>query len=91
MDKLLSLMKYDELRKEQSELRKKGVYRGIGLLLHRSHQPDRCSRRGVRGSRSDGCTIKLTRTVPSSRRPRHEQGQNETIMAQIAATVLASR
>jgi len=31
MDKLLSLMKYDELRKEQSELRKKGVYRGIGL------------------------------------------------------------
>jgi len=28
---LLALMKYDELRREQSGLRKKGVYRGIGL------------------------------------------------------------
>src|SRR5437899_2470343 len=31
LEKLLALMKYEELRKEQAGLRKKGVYRGIGL------------------------------------------------------------
>ena len=31
LDKLLAMMKYDALRSEQADLRKKGVYRGIGL------------------------------------------------------------
>src|SRR5207247_3022807 len=33
LDRLIDLMDYQDLRREQSELRKKNIYRGIGLAL----------------------------------------------------------
>ncbi|HYT84948.1 MAG TPA: molybdopterin cofactor-binding domain-containing protein, partial [Burkholderiales bacterium] len=62
MAKLLELMKYDELRREQAELRKKGVYRGIGLSSFIEVTNPSPMFYGVGGARiaaQDGCTIKL--------------------------------
>src|SRR5258706_12153521 len=93
IDKLLALMKYDELRKEQNELRKKGVYRGIGLSSFIEVTNPSPMFYGVGGARiaaQDGCTIKLDAngSIVAATRVT-EQGQGtETIMAQIAATAL---
>jgi carbon-monoxide dehydrogenase large subunit len=62
LDKLLALMKYDELRQEQAELRKKGVVRGIGLSSFIEVTNPSPMFYGVGGARiaaQDGCTIKL--------------------------------
>src|SRR5437867_1155340 len=61
LDKLLALMKYDELRKEQAELRKKGVVRGIGLSSFIEVTNPSPMFYGVGGARiaaQDGCTIR---------------------------------
>ncbi|HMG59699.1 MAG TPA: xanthine dehydrogenase family protein molybdopterin-binding subunit, partial [Burkholderiales bacterium] len=93
LDKLLALMKYGELRKEQAELRKKGVYHGIGLSSFIEVTNPSPMFYGVGGARiaaQDGCTIKLDASgAIVAATGVTEQGQGtETIMAQIAATAL---
>src|SRR5262249_37214462 len=93
MDKLLELMNYDQLRREQSELRKKGVCRGIGLSSFIEVTNPSPMFYGVGGARiaaQDGCTIKLDANGSIvAATGVTEQGQGtETIMAQIAATAL---
>src|SRR5258707_8366084 len=93
MDKLLALMKYDELRREQSDLRKKSVYRGIGLSSFIEVTNPSPMFYGVGGARiaaQDGCTMKLDANGSIvAATGVTEQGQGtETIMAQIAATAL---
>src|SRR5258708_22084731 len=85
MDKLLALMKYDELRKEQIDLRKKGVYRGIGLSSFIEVTNPSPMFYGVGGARiapPDRCTINLDaegpvaapppRTQPGPRKQTHQ-------------------
>lgn len=93
LDKLLGMMNYDELRREQAELRKKGVYRGIGLASFIEVTNPSPMFYGVGGARiaaQDGCTIKLDASgAIVAATGITEQGQGtETIIAQIAATAL---
>jgi carbon-monoxide dehydrogenase large subunit len=93
LNKLLEIMKYPELRKEQAELRKKGVYRGIGLAAMievTNPSPAFYGVGGARISAQDGATIRLEPTgmimVMCSVT---EQGQGtEGIFAQIAASAV---
>src|SRR5262245_2205306 len=90
-DKLLELMDYDRLRREQVDLRKKGVYRGIGVSSFIEVTNPSPMFYGVGGARiaaQDGCTIKLDANgAIIAATGVTEQGQGtETIMAQIAAT-----
>lgn len=93
LSKLLELMKYDELRKEQAALRKKGVYRGIGLSSFIEVTNPSPMFYGVGGARiaaQDGCTIRLDANGSIvAATGVTEQGQGtDTIMAQIAATAV---
>ena len=93
LDKLLALMDYDSLRAEQIELRKKGIYRGIGLAAMievTNPSPAFYGVGGARISAQDGATLRLEPsgmvTVIVSVT---EQGQGtEAVFAQIAATVV---
>ncbi len=93
LDKLLKLMDYDALRAEQIELRKKGIYRGIGLAAMievTNPSPAFYGVGGARISAQDGATLRLEPsgmlTVIVSVT---EQGQGtEAVFAQIAATVV---
>jgi carbon-monoxide dehydrogenase large subunit len=93
LSKLMEIMKYDELRREQADLRKKGVYRGIGLSCFIEVTNPSPMFYGVGGARiaaQDGCTIKLDANGSIvAATGVTEQGQGtETIMAQIAATAV---
>ncbi|MEW4457738.1 xanthine dehydrogenase family protein molybdopterin-binding subunit [Roseibium algicola] len=62
MDKLLELMDYDGLRAEQAELRKKGIYRGIGIASFielTNPSPFMYGIGGARISAQDGCTVRM--------------------------------
>ena len=93
LDKLLALMDYDTLRAEQAALRKRGVYRGIGLAAMievTNPSPAFYGVGGARISAQDGATLRLEPsgmlTVIVSVT---EQGQGtEAVFAQIAATVV---
>src|SRR5438067_1730770 len=93
LDLLLRTMKYDELRAEQGELRKKGIHRGIGLasmIEVTNPSPAFYGVGGARISAQDGATLRLEPTgmltVMSSVT---EQGQGtEAIFAQIAASAV---
>src|SRR5579859_7756539 len=93
LDRLLELMDYEGLRAEQQALRKKGVYRGIGLAAMievTNPSPAFYGVGGARISAQDGATIRLEPsgmvTVMASVT---EQGQGtEGIFAQIAATAV---
>jgi aerobic carbon-monoxide dehydrogenase large subunit len=93
LDKLLKLMDYDGLRAEQIELRKKGIYRGIGLAAMievTNPSPAFYGVGGARISAQDGATLRLEPsgmlTVIVSVT---EQGQGtEAVFAQIAATIV---
>ena len=93
LDKLLALMDYDKLRAEQAELRKQGIYRGIGLAAMievTNPSPAFYGVGGARISAQDGATLRLEPsgmlTVIVSVT---EQGQGtEAVFAQIAATVV---
>ena len=93
LDKLLALMDYDKLRVEQAELRKRGIYRGIGLAAMievTNPSPAFYGVGGARISAQDGATLRLEPsgmlTVIVSVT---EQGQGtEAVFAQIAATVV---
>jgi len=93
LDKLLKLMDYDKLRAEQAELRKKGVYRGIGLAAMievTNPSPAFYGVGGARISSQDGAAIRLEPTgMVTCMVSVTEQGQGtEAIFAQIAATAL---
>ncbi len=93
LDKLLALMDYPRLRAEQSALRAKGVYRGIGLASFIEVTNPSPMFYGVGGARiaaQDGCTMRLDASgAIIAATGITEQGQGtETIVAQIAATAL---
>jgi carbon-monoxide dehydrogenase large subunit len=92
LEKLVEIMDYDGLRKEQAELREKGVHRGIGLVSMVEVTNPSPMFYGVGGapiSAQDGANVRLDAAgalhVSSSIT---EQGQGtNTIIAQIAAGV----
>ncbi|HEY4375481.1 MAG TPA: xanthine dehydrogenase family protein molybdopterin-binding subunit [Burkholderiales bacterium] len=93
LNKLLGLMEYDKLRAEQAELRKQGIYRGIGLAAMievTNPSPAFYGVGGARISAQDGATIRLEPTgMVTVMVSVTEQGQgNEAVFAQIAATML---
>jgi carbon-monoxide dehydrogenase large subunit len=93
LDKLLAMMNYDVLRAEQAELRKKGVYRGIGLASFIELTNPSAMFYGVGGARisaQDGCTIRLDPSgTISCAIGVTEQGQGtEAVIAQVAAAAV---
>ena len=90
LDKLLAMMNYDALRAEQTELRKRGIYRGIGLAAMievTNPSPAFYGVGGARISAQDGATLRLDPSgMVNCMVSVTEQGQGtEAIMAQIAA------
>src|SRR3954466_3988575 len=90
LDKLLQLMSYEKLKRERNELRKKGVYRGIGLAAMievTNPSPAFYGVGGARISAQDGATLRLEPTgMVTCMVSVTEQGQGtEGIFAQIAA------
>jgi carbon-monoxide dehydrogenase large subunit len=62
LEKLVPLMGYDALRKEQAELRKQAVYRGIGVATfceQTAYGPPYYGPSGASISTQDGCTLRL--------------------------------
>ena len=62
LDKLVKLMDYEALRKEQRELRGRGVYRGIGIATfceQTAYGPPYYGPSGAPISTQDGCTLRL--------------------------------
>jgi carbon-monoxide dehydrogenase large subunit len=93
LDKLLALMEYDKLRAEQAELRKQGIYRGIGLAAMievTNPSPAFYGVGGARISAQDGATVRLEPTgMVTVMCSVTEQGQGtEGIFAQIAASAV---
>ena len=91
LDKLIDMMDYDSLRQEQSELRKQGIYRGIGLATFIEVTNPSPMFYGVGGaaiSAQDGCTLRLdAKGNVFCATGVTEQGQGtETVIAQIVAT-----
>jgi len=65
LDRLLAMMDYTGLRREQAELRPRGVHRGIGLASFVENSNSSSSTYGQGGvsiAAQDACTIKLTAT-----------------------------
>jgi carbon-monoxide dehydrogenase large subunit len=93
LDKLLALMDYRKLREEQAALRKKMVYRGIGLAAMievTNPSPAFYGVGGARISAQDGATLRLEPTgMVTVMCSVTEQGQGtEAIFAQIAASAV---
>jgi carbon-monoxide dehydrogenase large subunit len=93
LDKLVALMDYDALRREQRDLRARGIHRGIGIASFIEVTNPSPAFYGIGGapiSAQDGCTIRLepggTITCLTGVT---EQGQGtEAMIAQIAATAV---
>ena len=93
LDKILTMMDYDGLRREQAQCRDKGVYRGIGLASMIEITNPSPAFYGVGGafiSSQEGCTLRLDHTggitciVGVT-----EQGQgSDAVVAQVAATAI---
>jgi carbon-monoxide dehydrogenase large subunit len=65
LDRLAQVMKYEELRSEQAELRKRNIYRGIGVATFvepTAYGPVFYGPTGAAISVQDGCTIRLEPT-----------------------------
>jgi len=93
LDKLLDVMSYKKLRREQQELRPQGVYRGIGLAAMievTNPSPAFYGVGGARISAQDGATARLEPTgMVTLMCSVTEQGQGtEAIFAQIAASAV---
>jgi carbon-monoxide dehydrogenase large subunit len=93
LEKLTKLMDYDALRKEQRELRQRGIYRGIGIATfceQTAYGPPYYGPSGAPISTQDGCTLRLepsgaVRCITSLT----DQGQGTfTGVAQIVADTL---
>jgi aerobic carbon-monoxide dehydrogenase large subunit len=62
LEKLVRLMDYDALRKEQARLRERGTYRGIGIATfceQTAYGPPYYGPSGASISTQDGCTLRL--------------------------------
>lgn len=93
LDKLLAMMNYDALRAEQAELRKKGIYRGIGIASFIEVTNPAAAFYGVGGARissQDGVAVRLDATgAVICQTSITEQGQgSESLTAQIVGSVL---
>src|SRR3954462_11576631 len=93
LDLLLRTMDYPALRAEQAQLRKQGIYRGIGLAAMievTNPSPAFYGVGGARISAQDGATLRLEPTgMLTVRASVTEQGQGtEAIFAQIAASAV---
>ena len=93
LDLLLQKMQYQELRQEQMQLRKKSIYRGIGLAAMievTNPSPAFYGVGGARISAQDGATLRLEPTgMVTVMCSVTEQGQGtEGIFAQIAASAV---
>jgi aerobic carbon-monoxide dehydrogenase large subunit len=91
--KLLAMMDYDGLRREQAALRERGVLRGIGLATFVEITNPSAMFYGVGGARisaQDGCTLRLdARGNVICMSGVTEQGQGaEAVLAQVAATAV---
>ncbi len=65
LDRLTAVMDYEKLRQEQTELRKQGIYRGIGIATFvepTAYGPAFYGPTGAPISVQDGCTIRLEPT-----------------------------
>ncbi len=93
LDRMLELMDYPALRREQADLRARGIHRGIGLASFVEITNPGPAFYGIGGapiSAQDGCMVRLepggavTCAISIT-----EQGQGtETVVAQIVASVL---
>ena len=93
LDLLLKTMQYPKLREEQSRLRQKGIYRGIGLAAMievTNPSPAFYGVGGARISAQDGATLRLEPTgMLTVMCSVTEQGQGtEAVFAQIAASAV---
>ncbi len=93
LDKVLAMMDYEGLRRDQAELRKKGIHRGIGLATLVEVTNPSPAFYGVGGARiasQDGCTLRLDPTGGvTCAIGVTEQGQGtEAIIAQVVATAV---
>lgn len=94
LDKILEMMDYDGLRKEQAELREsRGVYRGIGLATFIELTNPSAMFYGVGGARisaQDGASLRIdARGNLIVMSGVTEQGQGaEAVLAQVAATAV---
>jgi aerobic carbon-monoxide dehydrogenase large subunit len=62
LDKLVALMDYERLRKQQCELRSRNIYRGIGIATFcepTAYGPPYYGPSGASISTQDGCTVRL--------------------------------
>jgi carbon-monoxide dehydrogenase large subunit len=93
LEKLVELMDYDKLRREQRELRGRGIHRGIGIgtfCEQTAYGPPYYGPSGAAISTQDGCTLRLepsgsVRCLTSLT----DQGQGTlTAVAQIVAETL---
>jgi len=93
LERLLQMMDYEGLRREQAELRQRGIYRGIGLATFVEITNPSAMFYGVGGARisaQDGCTMRLdARGSVICLTGVTEQGQGaEAVIAQVAATAV---
>jgi carbon-monoxide dehydrogenase large subunit len=95
LDKLVALMDYDRLRREQRDLRARGVFRGIGIATFcepTAYGPPYYGPSGAAISTQDGCTLRLepsgaVRAITSLT----DQGQGTlTSVAQIVADAVGT-
>jgi aerobic carbon-monoxide dehydrogenase large subunit len=91
LDKLVEMIKYDELRSEQARLREQGMYRGIGFSTFIEVTNPSAAFYGVGGapiSAQDGATLRLdAKGAVFCHIGVSEQGQGaESVIAQIVAT-----
>lgn len=93
LDRLLAMMDYGALRKEQADLRGRGVHRGIGLAAFIEITNPSAAFYGVGGARissQDGCTLRLNpQGGVIAAIGVTEQGQGtEAVIAQVVATAV---
>jgi len=93
LNKLLEVMGYEKLKRERDDLRKQGIYRGIGLAAMievTNPSPAFYGVGGARISAQDGATLRLEPTgMVTVMCSVTEQGQGtEAIFAQIAASAV---
>ncbi len=91
--KLMAMMDYERLRREQSELRGRGIFRGIGLASFVESSNPSSATYGLGGASiaaQDSCTIKLTATggiVATASINEIGQGAHAVVM-QVAASAV---
>ena len=93
LDKLVAMMNYDALRAQQRELRKQGIYRGIGIASFIEVTNPSAAFYGIGGARissQDGVAVRLDATGRViCQTSITEQGQgSESLTAQIVGSVL---